>query len=343
MRLPDGRVRCGKPAGRPLIGFRRRRFLLLAAGAAALPAVSRIANAQTYPNRYVRLVVPFPPGGSADPIARVLASRLSEIWPQQVVIENKAGAGGNIAAQAVAQSPPDGYTLFIGGNFLATNVYLYSSIVDPLTDLMPVTRICTYTNVMIVPNSSPARSVKEFIEYCRANRGRVTFASSGTGASPHLNGELFKRLAGVEMTHVPYRGGGPALNDLVPGRVDAMFATLPSVIALIQSKTVRALGVASGARSPFAPDIPTIAEAGVPGFDVTDGYALFCPPRTPAGIVNKIHDDTVDALAYPPVKQRLADIGASTVTSTPTELANLVRADMKRWGPIIKELGIKAE
>jgi tripartite-type tricarboxylate transporter receptor subunit TctC len=332
-----------KPAGRPLIEFRRRRFLLLAAGVAALPAVSRIARAQAYPNRYVRFVVPFPPGGSADPIARVLANRLSELWLQQVVIENKAGAGGNIAAQSVAQSPPDGYTLFIGGNFLATNVYLYSSIVDPLTDLTPVTRICTYTNVMIVPNTSPARSVKEFIEYCKANRGKITFASSGTGASPHLNGELFKRLAGVEMTHVPYRGGGPALNDLVPGRVDAMFATLPSVIALIQSRTVRALGVASGARSPFAPDIPTIAEAGVPGFDVTDGYALFCPPRTPADIVSKIHDDTVEALAFPPVRQRLADIGASTVTSTPTELASEVRAEMKKWGPIIKELGIKAE
>jgi tripartite-type tricarboxylate transporter receptor subunit TctC len=291
----------------------------------------------------VRFVVPFPPGGSADPIARVLANRLTELWGQQVVIENKAGAGGNIAAQAVAQSPPDGYTLFIAGNFLATNPYLYSSIVDPLTDLTPVTRICTYTNVLIVPNASPARSVGEFIVHCRANRGRITFASSGTGASPHLNGELFKRLTGVEMTHVPYRGGGPALNDLIPGRVDAMFATLPSVLAQVQSKTVRALGVASAKRSPFAPDIPTIAESGVPNFDVTDGYALFLPPRTPAGIVNKVHDDTVAALAHPPVRQRLAEIAASTVTSTPAELAASMKSEMNKWGPIIRELGIKAD
>jgi tripartite-type tricarboxylate transporter receptor subunit TctC len=323
--------------------FRRRRFLLLAAGAAALPAVSRMASAQTYPNRYVRFVVPFPPGGSADPIARVLANRLTELWGQQVVIENKAGAGGNIAAQAVAQSAPDGYTLFIAGNFLATNPYLYSSIVDPLTDLTPVTRICTYTNVLIVPNASPARSVGEFIVHCRANRGRITFASSGTGASPHLNGELFKRLTGVEMTHVPYRGGGPALNDLIPGRVDAMFATLPSVLAQVQSKTVRALGVASAKRSPFAPDIPTIAESGVPNFDVSDGYALFLPPRAPAEIVNKVHDDTVAALAHPPVRQRLGEIAASTVTSTPIELAALMKSEMNKWGPIIKELGIKAD
>jgi tripartite-type tricarboxylate transporter receptor subunit TctC len=323
--------------------FGRRRFLLLAAGAAALPAVSRIASAQTYPNRYVRFVVPFPPGGSADPIARVLANRLTELWGQQVVIENKAGAGGNIAAQAVAQSAPDGYTLFIAGNFLATNPYLYSSIVDPLADLTPVTRICTYTNVLIVPNSSPARSVRDFIEHCKANRGKITFASSGTGASPHLNGELFKRLAGVEMTHVPYRGGGPALNDLIPGRVDAMFATLPSVLAQVQSKIVRALGVASAKRSPFAPDIPTIAESGVPNFDVTDGYALFLPPRTPAGIVNKVHDDTVAALAHPPVRQRLAEIAASTVTSTPAELAASMKSEMNKWGPIIRELGIKAD
>jgi tripartite-type tricarboxylate transporter receptor subunit TctC len=323
--------------------FWRRRFLLLAAGAAALPAVSRVASAQTYPNRYVRFVVPFPPGGSADPIARVLANRLTELWGQQVVIENKAGAGGNIAAQAVAQSAPDGYILFIAGNFLATNPYLYSSIVDPLTDLTPVTRICTYTNVLIVPNSSPARSVRDFIEHCKANRGKITFASSGTGASPHLNGELFKRLTGVEMTHVPYRGGGPALNDLIPGRVDAMFATLPSVLAQVQSKIVRALGVASAKRSPFAPDIPTIAESGVPNFDVTDGYALFLPPRTPAEIVNKVHDDTVAALAHPPVRQRLAEIAASTVTSTPAELAALMKFEMNKWGPIIKELGIKAD
>jgi len=322
--------------------FERRQFLILATSA-ALPTLSGRAIAQAYPNRFVRFVVPFPPGGSADPIARVLANRLTEVWGQQVVIENKAGAGGNIAAQSVSQSSPDGYTLFIGGTFLATNAYLYSSVVNPITDLTSVTRICTYTNVLIVPNSSPARSVREFIEYCKANRGKTTFASSGTGASPHLNGELFKRTAVVEMIHVPYRGGGPALNDLIPGRVDAMFATLPSVIALIQSKTVRALGVVSAARSPFAPDIPTFVESGVANFNATNDYALFLPPKTPGEIVSKVHDDTVAALAYPPVRRRLGELAASAVTSTPGELAALLKGEMDKWGPIIKDLGIKVD
>jgi tripartite-type tricarboxylate transporter receptor subunit TctC len=322
--------------------FQRRQFLVMAASASALPAVSRTAIAQTYPNRFVRFVVPFPPGGSADPIARVLANRLTELWGQQVVIENKGGAGGNIAALAVAQSAPDGYTLFMGGTFLATNPFLYSSVVDPTTDLTPVTRICTFTYVMIVLNSSPARSVSEFIEYCKANRGKISFASTGTGAA-HLSGELFKRLTGVEMTRIPYRGGGLALNDLIPGRVDAMFATMPSVLALIQNKTVRALGVASSTRSPFAPDIPTIAESAVSGFDVSDGYALFFPPKTSPKIVNKVHDDTVAALAHPPVRQRLGEIAASPVNSTPTELATLLTSEMDKWGPIIKDLGIKPD
>jgi tripartite-type tricarboxylate transporter receptor subunit TctC len=322
--------------------FQRRQFLVMAASASALPAVSRTAIAQTYPNRFVRFVVPFPPGGSADPIARVLANRLTELWGQQVVIENKGGAGGNIAALAVAQSAPDGYTLFMGGTFLATNPFLYSSVVDPTTDLTPVTRICTFTYVMIVPNSSPATSVSEFIEYCKANRGKISFASTGTGAA-YLSGELFKRLTGVEMTRIPYRGGGLALNDLIPGRVDAMFATMPSVLALIQNKTVRALGVASSTRSPFAPDIPTIAESAVSSFDVSDGYALFFPPKTSPRIVNKVHDDTVAALAHPPVRQRLGEIAASPVNSTPTELATLLTSEMDKWGPIIKELGIKPD
>jgi tripartite-type tricarboxylate transporter receptor subunit TctC len=291
----------------------------------------------------VRFIVPFPPGGSADPIARVIASRLSEMWGQQVVVENRGGAGGNIAALAVAQSPPDGSTLFIGGTFLATNPFIYSSVVNPITDLTPVTRICTYTNLMVVPNSSPARTVREFVAYCRANHGKITFASSGSGASPHLNGELFKRLAGVEMTHVPYRGGAAALSDLIPGRVDVMFATMPSVLALVQARTVRPLAVASGTRSPFAPGIPTIAEDGVPGFDVTDGYGLFMPPKTPEEMITRVHNDAVAALAHPLVKQRLEELAASVIVSTPAEYVDLLRADMTKWAPVIRELGIKPE
>src|SRR5215510_8343710 len=232
----------------------RRKFLHLSAGAAAL-ALSRVAWAQTYPSRYVRFLVPFPPGGSTDPVARVLANRLSEVWGQQVIIENKGGAGGNIGAQAAAQSAPDGYTLFIATSFLATNPYLFTSVgYDPITDFAPVTRLTAFTNVIVVPNSSPAKSVKEFIDHSKdhaiTNRGKITFASPGTGTIQHLAGELFKRVAGIELTHVPYRGGGPALNDLIPGRIDSMFATLPSVLPQIQSGAIRALAVTSAARVP---------------------------------------------------------------------------------------------
>jgi tripartite-type tricarboxylate transporter receptor subunit TctC len=322
----------------------RRDFLRLAAGAAALAAESRTARAQSYPNRYVRLVIPFPPGGSADPVARVLAGRLSEMWGQQVVAENKGGAGGNIAAQTVAQSAPDGYTLFLGSAFLAINPFLYATMgYDPIDDLAPITLVCDFANVMVVPNASPAKSVGEFIAYARANRGKVTFGSSGTGAAPHMSGELFKRLANVEMTHVPYRGGGPALNDLIPGRLDVMFATIPSALPHVQSGTLRGLGVTSTARSPFAPELPTIAEAGVPGYEMSSWYALFAPARTPADIVRKIRDDALAVLALPAMKQRFSDIGATVATSTSTEVTTLIRSEMAKWGPIIQAASIKAE
>jgi tripartite-type tricarboxylate transporter receptor subunit TctC len=323
--------------------LRRREFLHLLSGAAALSAVPGGASAQSYPERFVRLVIPFPPGGSADPVARLLAARLSEMWGQTVVPENRAGAGGNTAAIAAAQSPPDGYTLFVGGDFLASNRYLYASAIDPVNDLAPATLICAFTNVMVVPNTSPVKSVGEFIAFCKANRGAVTFASSGTGASPHLSGELFKRMAGVEMTHVPYRGGGPALNDLVPGRVHVMFATMPSVLSLIEAGTVRALAVTSAARSPFLPQAPSIAEAGVPGFDVSSWYGLFLPAQTPAEIVRKVQVDAAAAVDEPSVQRRFRDIATLPASSTPAELSGLLKGQLDKWGPIIKELGIKPE
>ena len=324
--------------------FSRRNFLHLAAGAAALPILSHPARAQAYPNRYVRLVVPFPPGGSTDPVARVLANRLSEVWGQQVIIENKGGAGGNIGAQAAAQSAPDGYTLFIGTSFLATNPYLFTSVgYDPIADFAPVTRLTAFTNVIVVPNSSPAKSVKEFIDHAKTNRGKITFASPGTGTIQHLAGELFKRVAGIELTHVPYRGGGPALNDLIPGRIDSMFATLPSVLAQIQSGTIRAIAVTSASRVPFVPNIPTVAESGLPGFDVSDGHVLFVPARTPAELIRKVNRDVVDALAHPPVRQRLDELAVVGVASTPAQLAAYLKSEMKKWGAVIKDANIKAE
>ena len=323
----------------------RRKFLHLAASAAALPSISHIARAQAYPTRYVRVVVQFPPGGAADPVARLLASRLSEVWGQQVVIENKGGAGGNIGAAAVAQSAPDGYTLLVGIDASFTiNPHIYASLgFDPVADLAPVTRLCTFTNLMVVPNSSPAKSVMEFVNHAKAHQGKITFASPGIGTPPHMSGELFKRMAGIEMTHVPYRGGGPALNDLIPGRVDVMFATLPSVLAQAQSGVLRALAVTSVSRSPFAPNIPTVAESGVLDFDVSDGFGLYVPTKIPTEIAKKIQRDAVAAVTHPAVKRRFEELAMSVVTSTPTEFAAHLKSQTAKWGPIIRAAGIKGE
>jgi len=322
----------------------RRRFLQLAAGTLALPLVPFAARAQTYPNRPMRFVVPFPPGGASDPVARVLGARLSDIWGQPVLVENKGGVGGNIGALAAAQSPPDGYTIFIATNFLATNPFLYPNLgYNPLTDLAPVTRLTNFTNVLLVPKASPVTTIKEFIDHAKTNRGKTVYASPGAGTIQHLCIELFKRRAGIELTHIPYRGGGPALTDLMAGLVDVMVATLPSVMSQIKGGTVRALAVTSATRVPFAPDIPTVSESGLPGFDVSDGQCLYMPGETSAEFVNKVHDDVVAALGYPPVKQKFVDINVLIVTSTPAEVTTYLKAQMAQWGAIIKDANIKLE
>jgi tripartite-type tricarboxylate transporter receptor subunit TctC len=242
------------------------------------------------------------------------------------------------------QAPPDGYTIMVGSVFLSTNPFLYPSLgYDPVADLAPVTLLCVFPNLMVVPLSSPAKSVQEFIDYTRANRGKIAFGSSGAGASPHLSGELFTRLARIEMTHVPYRGGAAVLNDLIPGRIDVYFGNLPGQLPQVQSGALRGLGVTSAKRSPYAPQFPTIAEAGVPGYEVTSWYALFMRAKTPADIIKKVHDDTVAALAHLPLKQKLEEMGADVTASTPAELAAHLNSEMAKWGPIIKELGIKGE
>jgi tripartite-type tricarboxylate transporter receptor subunit TctC len=324
--------------------FLRRKFLYLAAGAAVVPAVSRFAQAQGYPNRFVRFIVPFPPGGSADPIARILANRLSEMWGQQVVIENKSGAGGNVGAQVAATAIPDGYSVFLGGGFMAKNPFLYPSMgYDPVADLAPVVKVCEYANVMVVPNSSPAKSVRDFIDHAKANRGKITFASSGTGADSHMPAELFRTLAGIEMTHVPYRGAGPALNDVVPGRIDVFFGTMPSTLPLYRSGRLRGLAVTSVERSEFAPELPTIAEAAVPGYEYASWYGLYVPAKTPNDIIHKLHDDAAEALMHSQVKLRLAEIATLPTPSSPAELAALLRSDLELWGPIIKAANIRGE
>jgi tripartite-type tricarboxylate transporter receptor subunit TctC len=247
-----------------------------------------------------------------------------------VVIENKPGAGGNIASDMVAHSDPDGYTIFIVGPGLATNQFLYPSLTyDPVGDFAPVTLLITQPNLMCVPVSKPARSVKEFIAYCNDNKGKVTYASSGNGTTLHLSGELFKRLANVEMTHIPYRGGAMAINDLIPGRVDVTFDNMPSILPHAKAGAVRALAVTTKERVSVVPDIPTIAET-VPGFDVSSWFGFFVPVKTPKEIIAKLNADTNAALAYVPVKSRFDELDATPKGSTP-------------GGPVIKEAKIRVD
>jgi tripartite-type tricarboxylate transporter receptor subunit TctC len=322
----------------------RRRFVGLTAAAIAAPPIlpARAAGVE-WPHRLVRIVVPFPPGGSTDITARLVGNRLQEVWGQSVVIENKPGAGGNIASEMVAHSDPDGYTVFIVGPGLATNQFLYPQLsYDPVGDFAPVTLLITQPNMMCVPLSKPAKSVKEFIAYCNDNKGNVTYASSGNGTTLHLSGELFKRLAKVEMTHIPYRGGALAINDLIPGRVDVTFDNMPSIIGHVKSGSLRALAVTTKERVPIVPDIPTIAET-VPGFEVSSWFGFFVPVRTPPEIIAKLNADTNAALAHPSVKSRFDDLGATPMGTTPDQLAAFLKSEIEKWGPVIKEARIKVE
>jgi tripartite-type tricarboxylate transporter receptor subunit TctC len=323
----------------------RRRFVGLAAAAIAAPSIgpSPAAGAD-WPAKPVRVVVPFTPGGSTDTTARLVGNRLQEVWGQSVVIENKAGAGGNIAADMVAHSDPDGYTIFIVGPGLATNQFLYPQLsYDPVGDFAPVTLLITQPNMMCVPNSSPAKSVQEFIAYCNANRGKVTYASSGNGTTLHLSGELFKRLANVEMTHIPYRGGALAINDLIPGRVDVIFDNVPTVVQHVREGHLRGLAVTTKERIAIMPEMPTIAESGVPGFDVSSWFGFFVPARTPPDIIAKINADTNAALVHPSVKPRFEHLGAVPKGSTPAELAAFLKSEIDKWGPVIADARIKVE
>jgi tripartite-type tricarboxylate transporter receptor subunit TctC len=323
----------------------RRRFVGLAAAAASTQFIrpSR-ATGVDWPTKPVKIVVPFTPGGSTDITARLVGNRLQEVWGQSVVIENKGGAGGNIAADMVAHSDADGYTILISGPGMATNKFLYPSLsYDPVGDFAPVTMLITQPNLMCVPNASPAKSVGEFIDHCNRNKGKVTYASSGNGTTLHLSGELFKKLAKVEMTHIPYRGGAPAINDLIPGRVDVIFDNMPSIIGHVRGGHLRGLAVTTKERVSIVPDIPTIAESGVPGFDVFSWFGFFVPVKTPAEVIARINADTNAALVHASVKPRFEDLGAVPKGSTPQELAAFLQSEIAQWGPVITEAKIKVE
>jgi tripartite-type tricarboxylate transporter receptor subunit TctC len=324
--------------------FTRRQTIKLAAAsalAAGFPAIVH-AQAQGWPNRVVRLIVPFAAGGANEAFARNLATKLSEIWGQQVIIENKPGAGGNLGAELAARAEPDGHTLLIASFPHAVNRFLYPSVTyDIVADFAPVTVIGVTPNLMVVPNSSPAKTVQEFIAHAKANPGKMTFASSGAGTSIHLSGELFKRVAGLDLTHVPYRGGAPALADLIPGRVDLMFNVMSSVLPQVQGGQMRALAVTTAQRIAAAREYPTMIEAGVPGFEVTGWFGFMLPAKTPPEIVRKVHADSVAAIRDPAVRGRLENLGVLVTGSSPHDFAKFLKSEIDKWGPVIKEAGIK--
>ena len=324
----------------------RRRLIALSAGSAvALSLSGRAAWAQTqsldWPNRVVRFIVPFAAGGPTDIVARVVTEQLSKIWGQQAVIENRGGAGTNIGNEMVARSDPDGYTVLFATASLAVNRSLYRSLsYDPIADFAAVSLVSRFSLFMFVPNSLPTKSVMEFVAYAKAYPGKLTLASPGTGSTPHLAGELLKQMAGIEMTHVPYRGASPALNDLIPGRVDCYFGS-GALLENMRSGQLRGLAVTGAKRDPVAPELPTIAEAGVPGYEVTSWHGLFVPARTPPEIVRKISVDTIAALADPVVKSKLEQAGYMVVGSSPDELQTLLKSEIDKWSAVIKRIGIK--
>jgi tripartite-type tricarboxylate transporter receptor subunit TctC len=322
-----------------------RRSVLASAGATLASGIlPRRASAQAWPQRHVRLIVPFPPGGGTDNVGRIISARLSEVWGQQMIIENRGGGGSNVGNEAVAKAPPDGYTVLFAAFPFATNQFLYSKLpYDPVADFSPITLIGTFPNILVVPNTSPAKSVAELIAFAKANRGDVTFGSSGIGTSPHLNGELFMRMAGFEMTHIPYRGAGPAITDLIPGRLTMMFNTSGSLMPHVQAGRLRALAVSSGKRFSAEPNIPTVAESGVPGFDVSSWYGLLAPAKTPPAVVQKMNADAVAVLREPDVRQKIENLGLEVVGSSQQEFADFIKAEIAKWGPVIKAAKIIAQ
>ncbi|MBI3512752.1 MAG: tripartite tricarboxylate transporter substrate binding protein [Proteobacteria bacterium] len=321
-----------------------RRFAAAALAAAALLAVAAPARAQSFPSKPVRIVVGFAAGGGSDTATRLFAAKLTEIWNQQILVDNRGGAGGVLAAELVARAAPDGYTLLNCGISHVLRMLLYKNLTfDAVKDFAPISPIATFANVLMVHPSSPFRTLGEFLAYARANPGKLHYGSSGVGGSIHFTTELFKSMAGIDLVHVPYKGGGPAFADLLAEQIDVMFDNTTTATGPLRAGQVRPLGISSPTRWPSLPDLPTISEAGVPGYNILPFYGLCAPAHVPEPILDKLNADTVQALNSPDLKQRFADQGIIAAPMTRAEYTAFLDNELATWSRVMKEANITAD
>ncbi|MGG7577773.1 Bug family tripartite tricarboxylate transporter substrate binding protein [Rhizobium sp. Nf11,1] len=328
-----------------LSNMTRRKGLALALGLTAMLGLGRSAVAADFPERAITMVVPFAAGGSTDVVARIVAQKMSEDLGQQVIVQNVAGAGGNLGAGNVARAEPDGYTILMGtvATHALNPLILKSTPYDPEKDFAPVSLLVVVPNVLVVNPELPAKTVQELVALLKAEPDKYSYASSGNGTPLHLSGELFKSMAGVSMQHIPYKGAGPALNDVIGNQVPIMFDNLPSSSSHIKAGTLRALAVTTAERAPSFPDVPTIAESGIPGYETYTWNALFAPANTPGEVVTRLNASANKALKDPAVAERMKEFSATIVGSTPEELAAHVKAELAKWGPVVKGANIQME
>jgi len=320
------------------------RRLALAAAAMLYLAGSIAHAAESYPQRPIRLIVSFGTGGSVDVVARLVGQKLSEAWHQQVVIDNRPGAGGNLSAEIAARAAPDGYTLYMSSASLVVNVSLYRKVgYDPVRDFSPVTLLASAQNVLVSHPALPAKSVSDLIALARKSPGKIDYASTGSGTSGHLAMELFKSMARIDLTHIPYKAVGQAQVDLIAGQVSLWFPTIPGALPHIKAGRMSALGVSGSNRAPALPDVPTVAEAGVPGFNAVTWYPVLAPARTPAAIVEALNRQLVAIVNAPEVREQLFRMGVEPIGSTPAQLADHIRSELSKWAKVIKTAGVRLD
>ena len=312
--------------------------------AAMLVSTTSGAHAQSYPTKAIRIIIPFPIGGIADVFARIIGGKLNEAWGQPVVVENRAGAGGNIAAEFVAKSPPDGYTLVVGSiGTHAVNVSLFKKIAfDPVRDFAPISMMLEAEGLLVLHPSVPAKNIKELIALAKARPGQIVYASAGNGTAGHLSGELLKSMAKVDLVHVPYKGNVPAITDLIGGQTSLLFATMPTVVPHVKSGRLNAIAVTGAKRSPAAPELPAIAET-LPGYDVTNWVGAFAPAGTPRDVISKLHAEIVRVMQAPDIQRRLLTEGAKFTPLSPDQFGGFVKSEIAKWAKVIQEAGIRVD